>query len=362
MELDGSRAATAAHLLDWYDVHRRTLPWRALPGQQPDPYAVWLSEVMLQQTTVAAVKSYFASFLAQWPRVADLAAAPVADVMRRWAGLGYYSRARNLHACARAVAANGGSFPDTEAGLRALPGIGPYTAAAIAAIAFGRHAVVVDGNVERVIVRLDGIDVPIREGRALIRAHAAARTPADRCGDYAQAMMDLGATICTPRRPACAICPLTADCLARRTGRQDALPVRAAKPERPVRHGSVFYLRRGGDVLVRTRPPKGLLGGMTEFPGSAWDGVGDADGAARPCAAPWRRLPTPVEHGFTHFTLILTVFVAAPEEAAPEGNRPAPFGCRWVAERNLDAEALPSLMRKVAAAAASAFRTPEPVP
>ena len=343
-----SRQSPAEQLLAWYDRHRRVLPWRALPAHRADPYAVWLSEVMLQQTTVAAVKAYFATFLAVWPRVEDLAAAPVEDVMRRWAGLGYYSRARNLHACAKLVAAQG-SFPDTEDGLRALPGIGPYTAAAIASIAFERRAVVVDGNVERVIVRLHALAQPIRESKTEIRALAATRTPATRCGDYAQAMMDLGATICTPRRPACVLCPLADGCAARATGRQDTLPAKALKPERPLRLGSVFYVRRGAgtaaEVLVRTRPDKGLLGGMTEFPGSTWDASGDPDGAARPLAARYRKLIAPVEHGFTHFELRLVVHVA--EVAA---NMPPPAGCRWVAEAGLADEALPSLMRKVAAA------------
>lgn len=334
----------SARLLAWYDRHRRVLPWRALPGHRADPYAVWLSEVMLQQTTVAAVKAYFTTFLALWPRVQDLAAAPVEDVMRRWAGLGYYSRARNLHACAKLVAAQDG-FPATEDGLRALPGIGPYTAAAIAAIAFDRRAVVVDGNVERVIVRLHTIETPIRESKPAIRALADSRTPASRCGDYAQAMMDLGATICTPRRPACVLCPLAENCAARASGRQDALPAKAVKPERPLRLGSVFYVRRGADVLVRTRPDKGLLGGMTEFPGSAWDATGDPDGAARPLAACYRKLVAPVEHGFTHFELQLFVHVADVAETTP-----APPGCRWIAEAGLADEALPSLMRKVAAA------------
>ena len=338
--------AHADLLLAWYDRHRRMLPWRAPSGEDADPYAVWLSEIMLQQTTVAAVKSYFRTFLALWPNVTDLAAAPVEDVMRRWAGLGYYSRARNLHACARAIVAAGGGFPDTEAALRALPGIGAYTAAAIAAIAFNRRAVVVDGNVERVIVRLNAIEVPIRETRPKIRRLADELTPQARCGDYAQAIMDLGATICTPRRPACVLCPLQAACVARRTGRQDALPVRAIVAERPVRHGSVFYVRRGREVLVRTRPDKGLLGGMTEFPGSAWDAAGDREGAASPLAARYLCAPVPVEHGFTHFTLILIVH--ATEVASRER---APDGCRWVVEARLDDEALPSLMRKVASVA-----------
>ena len=295
--MERSRPATVAEgdtarLLAWYDRHRRTLPWRAEPGERADPYAVWLSEVMLQQTTVAAVKSYFATFLALWPRVEDLAAAPVEDVMRRWAGLGYYSRARNLHACARLVAERGG-FPDIEAELRALPGIGAYTAAAVAAIAFDRPAVVVDGNVERVIVRLHAIAAPIKDCRPAIRVHAAARTLPARPGDYAQAMMDLGATICTPRRPACALCPLSAGCMARVSGRQDELPVRAIKAERAERLGSVFYVRRGADVLVRTRPDKGLLGGMTEFPGSAWTADGDPSGAAKPLTARYAAAPIP---------------------------------------------------------------------
>jgi A/G-specific adenine glycosylase len=340
--------SAAARLLAWYDGHRRALPWRALPGQHADPYAVWLSEVMLQQTTVAAVKAYYVSFLGAWPTVGDLAAAPVDEVMKRWAGLGYYSRARNLHACAQAVvAAHGGRFPGTEAALRTLPGIGAYTAAAVAAIAFDQRAVVIDGNVDRVIVRLNGIDTPIALAKPEIRRLADAQTPDARPGDYAQAMMDLGATICTPRKPACVICPLAEACVARITGRQDILPVKGVKAARPVRHGSVFYVRRAsGEVLVRTRPPKGLLGGMTEFPGSAWDAAGDPDGAARPLAASYQRLIAPVEHGFTHFELVLTPFLAT-----VAAKTPAPDGCRWISEAGLAGEALPSLMRKVAAAA-----------
>ncbi len=354
--LDTNLDPTAARLLAWYDRHRRVLPWRAGPGEAADPYAVWLSEVMLQQTTVAAVKDYFVTFLSVWPTVGDLAAAPVEDVMRRWAGLGYYSRARNLHACAKRVAEFGGRFPDTEEALRALPGVGAYTAAAVAAIAFERRAVVIDGNVERVVARLDAIPVPVREARAAVRAGADRRTPATRCGDYAQAIMDLGATICTPRRPACVLCPLTDGCEARRTGRQALLPVRPPKTERPVRHGSVFYVRRfGGDVLVRTRPDKGLLGGMTEFPGGAWDADGDPAGAARPLPADYRMAPVPVEHGFTHFTLFLSVRAATVPPATP-----APDGCRWVTEDTLASEALPTLMRRVAAAGRAVLDGDEP--
>jgi A/G-specific adenine glycosylase len=340
--------SAAVRLLAWYDRHRRALPWRALPGERADPYAVWLSEVMLQQTTVAAVKAYYVSFLTVWPTVADLAAAPVEAVMKRWAGLGYYSRARNLHACAQAVRAeHGGRFPGTEAALRTLPGIGAYTAAAVAAIAFDQRAVVIDGNVDRVIVRLHGIEVPIPLAKPEIRRLADAQTPDERPGDYAQAMMDLGATICTPRKPACVICPLAVDCVARIAGRQDSLPVKGAKAARPIRHGSVFYVRREpGEVLVRTRPPKGLLGGMTEFPGSAWDAAGDPEGMARPFKASYHRLHAPVEHGFTHFKLVLTPFLATVDPGTP-----APDGCRWIAEAGLAGEALPSLMRKVAAAA-----------
>lgn len=348
----GEAREPAARLLAWYDRHRRELPWRAPPGVKPDPYAVWLSEIMLQQTTVAAVKDYFNAFLALWPRVEDLAAAPTEEVMRRWAGLGYYARARNLHACAKAVAAAGGRFPDTEEGLRALPGIGPYTAAAIAAIAFDRHATVVDGNVERVIVRLHRIEQPIRAVKSEIRKFAAERTPPARSGDYAQAMMDLGATICTPRNPACVLCPLREDCLATKNGMQAILPIKSEKPRRPVRQGSVFYVRCGDLVLVRTRPTKGLLGGMTEFPGSDWTSDGDPLALAEPIAGDYMKVIGTVDHGFTHFSLLLSVYVMDLTQSME-----APTGCRWVREVDLAAEALPSLMRKVAAAAQERLRS-----
>lgn len=348
--------STPEKLLAWYDAHARRLPWRARPGERAEPYAVWLSEIMLQQTTVAAVKPYYAKFLARWPTVADLAAAPADEVMKAWAGLGYYSRARNLHAAAQAVAReHGGRFPETEAGLRALPGVGPYTAAAIAAIAFGRRAVVVDGNVERVVARLYCIETPLPAARRDIRAAADAITPAGRAGDFAQAMMDLGATICTPRKPACALCPLSADCRARAAGAQERLPAKARKPERPKRAGAVFFARRGdGAILTRTRPARGLLGGMVELPGSPWSGDFDAADAlahapfSAPVAANWRRLGE-VRHVFTHFALTLAVFAADVPDATS-----APAGARWTPAAALDGEALPSLMRKAIALARAA--------
>src|SRR5437764_686154 len=264
----------ALELLAWYDRHRRRLPWRAEPGTRPDPYAVWLSEIMLQQTTVAAVQKYFRTFLSRWPNVADLAAAPVEEVMKEWAGLGYYARARNLHACAKAVVRDHDSrFPESEEALLGLPGIGLYTAAAVAAIAFDQGAVVVDSNVERVVARLAAIDTPLPQAKPAIRAATEALTPDFRAGDFAQAMMDLGATICTPQRPACALCPLREFCRAFALGEQERLPLKAAKPERPLRVGGVFVFRAGTRVLVQTRAPRGLLGGMTQFPTSEWVGA-----------------------------------------------------------------------------------------
>lgn len=292
-------------LLDWYDAHARDLPWRVPPGsgRRADPYRVWLSEVMLQQTTVAAVRGYYAAFTARWPDVRALAAADDADVMAAWAGLGYYARARNLLACARAVAATGGRFPDTEAGLRALPGIGAYTAAAIAAIAFGRPAVVVDGNVERVMARLGAIETPLPAARGAIHALAAELTPADRPGDHAQAVMDLGATICTPRRPACILCPLAGACAARAAGIAEGLPRKAPKREKPERRGAVYLARRGAEWLLETRPARGLLGGMLAFPTTEW---GEDPAPAPPFVADWRRVGE-VRHVFTHFALTLAV-------------------------------------------------------
>ena len=278
MSLD---AHIAAAVLAWYDRHRRDLPWRARPGEAADPYKVWLSEIMLQQTTVAAVKPYFAAFLSLWPNVGLLAEARSEEVMRAWAGLGYYSRARNLLACAKIVSNDfGGTFPATEAALRDLPGIGPYTAAAIAAIAFGQRAAAIDGNVIRVVARLCAIDTPLPAAQAAIKARAGGMVPVERPGDFAQAMMDLGATVCSPRSPSCDICPLRALCLGYASGIAESLPRKAPRPQRPTRRGAAFFVRRqDGAVLVRTRPSKGLLGGMVELPGTDWETDFDADSA-----------------------------------------------------------------------------------
>ena len=272
---DTDQAAAGAALLDWYDRHAREMPWRIGPaarraGIRPDPYRVWLSEVMLQQTTVAAVRAKFERFTALWPRVEDLAAAPEEQVMAEWAGLGYYARARNLHKCARAVAEDlGGRFPDTREGLLKLPGIGPYTAAAIASIAFDRPETVVDGNVERVISRLFAVQTPLPGSKPALTELAAGLTPESRPGDHAQAMMDLGATICTPAKPACGICPLVSPCAARAAGIAAELPRKAPKKTKPIRFGIAYVARRAdGAVLLERRPPRGLLGGMLGWPGS----------------------------------------------------------------------------------------------
>lgn len=302
-------SAFRAALLDWYDAHGRTLAWRAAPGAAaPDPYRVWLSEVMLQQTTTPHATPYFQAFTARWPTVSDLAAAEDGDVMAAWAGLGYYARARNLLACARAVATNhGGVFPDTEAGLLALPGVGAYTAAAVAAIAFGRAANVVDGNVERVVARLFAVETPLPAARPELRRLAGSLVADDRPGDWAQALMDLGATVCRPGRPLCELCPLTHWCAGFRSGAPERWPLKAKKAERPHRTGTAWVLRddRGRVALVR-RPDKGLLGGMTGLPTSDWAGEGDA---SPPAAADWRDAGA-VQHVFTHFSLTLAVRTA----------------------------------------------------
>ncbi|RJL16703.1 A/G-specific adenine glycosylase [Paracoccus siganidrum] len=305
------------------------------PGTgRADPYRVWLSEVMLQQTTVAAVKNYFIRFTTLWPRVEDLAAAPDAQVMAEWAGLGYYARARNLLACARAVAASGGGFPDTRAGLLTLPGIGPYTAAAIAAIAHDAPETVVDGNVERVVARLFAVQTPLPAAKPELTALAARLTPRTRPGDYAQAMMDLGATICTPRSPACALCPLSDMCDARAQGIAPELPRRAPKAPKPQRTGIAWVARSADALLLEERPAKGLLGGVLAFPSTGWDGRE----MPPPCPADWRHLGE-VRHVFTHFNLSLTVMAGDLAGPATRG--------RLVPLRQFDRSALPGLMRKV---------------
>ncbi|RRI05423.1 A/G-specific adenine glycosylase [Mesorhizobium tamadayense] len=341
----------AARLLAWYDAHHRDLPWRVTPGAfargtRPAPYRIWLSEVMLQQTTVEAVKAYFRTFVEKWPTVEALAAAPTEDVMKAWAGLGYYSRARNLKACADLLARRGGRFPDTEAGLKELPGIGVYTAAAIAAIAFDRPAAVVDGNVERVISRLYSIETPLSEAKPEIRALVEKLVPQERPGDFAQAMMDLGATICTPRRPRCMLCPVCEDCSAVLLGNPERFPVRLPKNDKPLRRGAAFVAEReDGAILLRKRPDKGLLGGMTEVPTTAWtariDGATTQDAA--PFAADWRRAGR-IGHVFTHFALELEVFHAHIEDDVPEGHF-------WSLAHEISGEALPTVMKKVIEAA-----------
>ncbi|GLV28999.1 A/G-specific adenine glycosylase [Sphingobium sp. TomTYG75] len=345
MDVERNLMKIAADLLKHYDVHARRLPWRAPPGANAaDPYRVWLSEVMLQQTTVAAVGPYFAKFTDRWPSVEALAGAEDADVMAAWAGLGYYARARNLLACARAVAdQHGGIFPDNEEGLRALPGVGVYTAAAVAAIAFGRRAVVVDANVERVVARLFAIDTPLPAARPAIRAAADSITPDARAGDFAQAMMDLGATICTSRNPACGICPLRQDCAAFLTADPAAFPVKAAKKAKPHRLGHSWWIERpDGHVWLVRRPAKGLLGGMRALPSSHWSATPDA---TPPLAAKWSALPEPVAHVFTHFSLALTVHVAhVAKEIMPPGE-----GEWWPLERIREA-GLPTLFSRAAQA------------
>lgn len=315
--MDASAQAISRPLLEWYDAHARPLPWRALPGQPaPDPYRVWLSEVMLQQTTTAAVAPYFARFTQRWPTVAALAAADDADVMAAWAGLGYYARARNLLACARAVAAAGGRFPDTEEALRALPGLGAYTAAAVAAIAFGRRAVVVDANVERVVSRLFAIAEPLPGARPAIRRAADAITPDARAGDFAQAMMDLGATVCTVRNPRCLLCPLAYACAARAAGKAEAYPVKAAKKPRPERTGRAFWIESvdGNSVWLVRRHGKGMLAGMRALPDDGWSARGDGDGEP-PLPGPWRDGGV-VGHVFTHFSLRLQVMLYSGRDCA----------------------------------------------
>jgi A/G-specific adenine glycosylase len=350
---NASSTPDPADLLAWYDRHRRDLPWRARPGEAADPYRVWLSEIMLQQTTVRAVIPYYANFLARFPTIAALATASLDEVLAAWAGLGYYSRARAMHACAVAVIErHGGRLPASEAELAALPGIGPYTAAAIAAIAFDWPAVPVDGNVERVVTRLFRLEAELPVAKPLVRQLAKGLSPPARHGDFAQALMDLGATICTPKRPLCALCPWREPCRARAAGDQESFPRKAAKREGELRRGAAFVVERAdGAVLARTRPAEGLLGGMTEVPGSEWSP--SFDEAAALASAPllpdgghleWRRLPGHVRHVFTHFPLELAVFAAtAPRDAD------APSGHRWIAGNAIASAAFPTVMRKALA-------------
>ena len=332
----------AARLLAWYDVHRRALPWRARQGEPPDPYRVWLSEVMLQQTTVATVRPRFAAWVARWPDIASLAAADEVDVMAAWAGLGYYARARNLVKTARVVTAgHGGAFPRGEAELRRLPGLGAYTAAAVAAIAFGERAVVVDANVERVVARLFAIRAPLPGARTAIRAAADTITPDARAGDFAQAAMDLGSAICTPRRPRCLLCPLREACRGFAQGEPERLPVKAARRARPQRHGTLFWLEREAAVLLVRRPDSGVLGGMRALPTGPWAEA--APGlAGAPLAADWRTLPAGVSHGFTHFTIDLAL------AAARAGAHQDVEGEWWPID-DLDRAGLPTLFAKAAA-------------
>ena len=345
----------ARRLLSWWDANRRDLPWRAKPGETPDPYRVWLSEILLQQTTAAAAGPYYLRFVARWPRVEGLAAASLDAVIEAFAGLGYYARARNLHACAQEIARRGGHFPQTTAGLRALPGVGAYTAAAVAAIAFGERAAAVDGNVARIVARLAALPTPIVEARAAIAAVAAELVPADRPGDFAQALMDLGAMVCRPRKPDCAACPLSADCAARRTGEPEAYPRRAAVKPRPVRFGAAYFAaRRDGAFLARRRPPKGLLGATLELPGPPWRTAADGGaGDAPPFAAPWRKRPGEVEQVFTHFVLRLTVNVAHIEELPEEAR-----DLFWVAAEEAERAGFSSVMLKAIAHARAALSTP----
>ena len=342
-------APIPAALLQWYDRSARVMPWRVSPterqqGVRPDPYRVWLSEVMLQQTTVAAVRDYFRRFTERWPTVADLAAAGDAEVMAEWAGLGYYARARNLLKCARTVVADhGGRFPATSDGLRALPGIGPYTAAAVAAIAHDEAAVVVDGNVERVVSRLFAVETPLPAAKPELTALAARLTPKARPGDHAQAMMDLGATICTPRNPACGICPLRLFCAAQAAGIAADLPRKAPKAARPEREGIAYVVRRDdGAMLLERRPDRGLLGGMLGWPGAGWAMSPDpAAPPVPPIQAVWQEAPVTIRHTFTHFHLTLTVTVArVPMQARPTRGH-------FVLHDSFRPADLPTLMRKV---------------
>ena len=347
MHLSNPAPIDASAVLAWYDRHARDLPWRVSPadrarGVRPDPYRVWLSEVMLQQTTVATVRNYFLRFTSLWPTVRDLAAAPLDSVLKEWAGLGYYARARNLHACAGAVVhEHGGVFPRTSAGLQTLPGVGAYTSAAIAAICFDEPIAVLDGNLDRVLARYYALGVPVRKAKDGLRAALQASVPS-RAGDFAQAMMDLGATICAPRAAACMLCPIRPGCVATGAGDPTVYPLKPAKAERPVRKGHAYVmLDADGDVYLQSRPAKGLLGGMSEVPGSAW--AADLPEVAYPAEADWQHRGQ-VVHVFTHFRLELEVWSASVDAAGLDGGW-------WAGRQALKGEALPTLFRKVLAEA-----------
>jgi A/G-specific adenine glycosylase len=341
MSEQGQHQDLSAKLLAWYDAHARDLPWRVKGGLAADPYKVWLSEIMLQQTTVTAVNDYFLKFVGFWPTVYDLAAAQTEDVMKAWAGLGYYARARNLHACAKYVVAElDGTFPADMVELQKLPGIGPYTSAAIAAIAFDIPAAAIDGNVDRVISRYFAIEEPLPKSKPRIREETEALVPGKRSGDFAQALMDLGATICTPKSPSCDICPWTDQCTGRLRGMATALPLKSKKQKIITRYGHIYWIENSkGEVLVRTREAKGLLGGMTEFPSSDWF-RDKLEKFEAPFNSSWKKISGVVEHTFTHFHLELTVWKTTTE--VPQ------LKSHFVPPNELAGEALPSLMRKVA--------------
>ena len=351
MSIAGKTNSSRLHadLLAWYDRNRRTFPWRAPAGSRPDPYRVWLSEIMLQQTATAAAGPYFERFVAHFPDVFALAAAEQDEVLRLWAGLGYYARARNLHACAqRLVAEFGGRFPQTQAALRSLPGIGTYTAAALAAIAFDRPAAPVDGNWERVLARLFDLHEPLPQAKPGLRALGEGLVPPRRAGDFAQAMMDLGATVCTPARPRCLLCPLQAHCRARAAGTADGLPRKAPRKEKPQSYGAAFYaLSHAGHLLLRRRPQQGLLGGMMELPGTPWraEPWQEAEALAfAPGPAAWEKLPGQVSHVFTHFRLSLVLWRAA--DLDRQAGWTGAAAASWVSLARVGGEALPSVMIK----------------
>jgi A/G-specific adenine glycosylase len=354
------RANLAQDLLAWYDANRREFPWRAKAGERPDPYRVWLSEIMLQQTTVVTVAPYYQRFLARWPDVHALARSNLDDVLGAWQGLGYYARARNLHACAKTVSREwGGVFPDSEAALRTLPGIGAYTAGAIAAIAFDKPASAVDGNVERVVARMFAVKTPLPTAKPQLQALAAKLVPEKRAGDFAQSLMDIGATLCTPRHPDCGHCPWNSACAARKLGIAEQLPQRTKKRPRPERFAVAYFIaRKDGAIWLRRRDEKGLLGGMMEVPSTAWRNTPWQDQEARtaaPVETTWRRLPGDVEHGFTHFRLNVRVMAAEIEAKKLKAKKLK--GGRWVRPDDLGEAALPTVMKKIIAFALGMTRS-----